>query len=173
MRITTETYAWTETPQTLDERQAWFARQQDHEYPVLVADESDAVIGFAAYADFRGDGKWPGYRFTVEHTIHVREDVWGRGIGRGAPRRAHGARPCDDIHVMVAAIDSDNTASIAFHERMGFTTVARHARGGLQVRPVARPRLDAKRALTGRECVAFRKATMSGATSGGGSCPPG
>ena len=81
-RITTETYAWTETPQTIEARRAWFARQQDREYPVLVADEAGAVVGFAAYADFRGDGKWPGYRFTVEHTIHVREDVWGRGIGR-------------------------------------------------------------------------------------------
>ena len=124
-RITTETYAWTETPQTLDERRAWFARQQDREYPVLVADDSGAVVGFAAYADFRGDGKWPGYRFTVEHTIHVREDVWGRGIGRSLLNALMERARATDIHVMVAAIDSDNTASIAFHERMGFTTVAR------------------------------------------------
>ncbi len=31
----------------------------------------------------------------------------------------------DDVHVMVAAVDGANTESIAFHERLGFTTVAR------------------------------------------------
>jgi len=30
-----------------------------------------------------------------------------------------------DVHVMIAAIDADNTGSIAFHERLGFVTVAR------------------------------------------------
>ena len=36
----------------------------------------------ASYASFRGAGKWPGYRHTVEHTIHVDQDHWGQGLGR-------------------------------------------------------------------------------------------
>jgi phosphinothricin acetyltransferase len=88
------------------------------------------VVGFAAYEHFRGDGKWPGYRGTVEQTIHVRESHWGRGVGRalieGLVERAQAA----GLHVIVAAIDGDNEASIRFHERLGFVEVARMPQTG-------------------------------------------
>ena len=80
--VTTSTIAWTETPETLAQRQAWFEHQQADGNPVLVADVDGTVVGYATYADFRDSQKWPGYRFTIEHTIHVREDHWGRDIGR-------------------------------------------------------------------------------------------
>lgn len=123
--VLTTTGAWTESLQTLRERRTWFRRQQRFGYPVLVAEVAGTVVGFTAYASFRGSGKWPGYRHTVEHTIHVHEDYWGRGLGRSLLEalieraRAHG------VHVMVAAVDGANTESIAFHSRLGFTTVAR------------------------------------------------
>ena len=47
-----------------------------------MAVDGDAVVGFAAYGDFRDTGRWPGYRFTVEHTIHVAESHQGAGVGR-------------------------------------------------------------------------------------------
>jgi L-amino acid N-acyltransferase YncA len=123
--IPTKTYAWTESLQTLQERRAWFTRQQAAGYPVLVADAGTDVIGFAAYGSFRGAGKWPGYRHTVEHTIHVREDYWGQGVGRHLLEALIERARADDIHVMVAAIDSTNLDSITFHERLGFGVVGR------------------------------------------------
>ena len=78
----TTTIAWTEEEQTAEQRLAWFSRQTERGFPVLVADDGGAVVGFAAYGDFRGAGKWLGYRYTVEHTIHVRESHWGAGVGR-------------------------------------------------------------------------------------------
>jgi phosphinothricin acetyltransferase len=123
--IPTTTHAWTETLQTLEAREAWFARQCDRGHPVLVADDDGTVVGFTAYGDFRGEGKWPGYRFTVEHTIHIDEAYWGRGIGRRLLEELMARGRAAGIHVMVAAIDSDNRESIAFHERIGFTIVAR------------------------------------------------
>ncbi len=123
--ILTTTAAWTEQPQTLRARQTWFRHQQRDAYPVLVAETAGNVVGFTAYASFRGSGKWPGYRHTVEHTIHVDEDHWGRGIGRTLLEALVDRARDQDIHAMVAAIDSGNTESIAFHERLGFTTVAR------------------------------------------------
>ncbi len=123
--VLTTTTAWTETEQTADERAAWFARQSQQGYPVLVADDGGDVVGFAAYGDFRGAGKWPGYRYTVEHTIHVREDQWGRGVGRRLLAELTTRALANGVHVMVGAIDSANTASIAFHERLGFVEVAR------------------------------------------------
>jgi phosphinothricin acetyltransferase len=123
--IPTATHAWTESLQTLAEREAWFARQCDRGDPVLVAEEGAKVAGFTAYGPFRGEGKWPGYRFTAEHTIHVDEPYWGRGIGRSLLEALIVRADANGIHVLVAAIDGDNRESIAFHERLGFAIVAR------------------------------------------------
>ena len=48
---------------------------------VLVAEDRGEVVGVAAFGWFRDVVKWPGYRFTVENTIHVRRDRWGAGVG--------------------------------------------------------------------------------------------
>ena len=122
--IPTTTVAWTETLQTLRERRAWFRRQQRSGNPVLVAELDGDVVGFTAYGSFRGSGKWPGYRHTVEHTIHVRQDLRGEGIGSRLLEALIDRARRADVHVMVAAIDGANTDSIVFHERLGFATVA-------------------------------------------------
>jgi L-amino acid N-acyltransferase len=123
--IPTTTIAWTEREQTLEDRQQWFDRQRTVGNPVLVAELDGLVIGFATFGDFRDSVKWPGYRFTVEHTIHVRADHWGSGIGRHLmheliERARHAGK-----HVMIGGIDGANDASIRFHERLGFVEVAR------------------------------------------------
>jgi len=123
--IPTTTVAWTETEQALAEREAWFERQQRRGFPVLVAERNATVIGFTSYADFRGGGVWPGYRHTVEHTIHVRESAWGLGVGRALLRELEERAKSAGVHVMVAAIDGANIESIRFHERLGYTIVAR------------------------------------------------
>ena len=123
--IPTHTVTWTEALETYDQRIAWFERQTRDGLPVLVADAAGAIAGFTTYEHFRGEGKWPGYRSTMELSIHVREEHWGRGVGRALIEalvdRAWAAR----IHVLVAAIDGENEASIRFHERLGFVEVAR------------------------------------------------
>jgi phosphinothricin acetyltransferase len=123
--IPTTTIAWTETRQTLRQRRTWYRQQQRDGHPVLVADDEGDVIGFAAYGSFRGSGKWPGYRFTVEHTIHVRESHWGMGVGRRLLTALVERARLAGVHVMVGAIDGDNVASIRFHESLGFSVVAR------------------------------------------------
>lgn len=124
--IPTTTVAWTEATQTLDERLTWFDAQHQRSWPVVVAETGDGcVVGFASYGSFRGDGKWPGYRFTVEHTIHVAKSHWGTGVGRALLCTLIEHARSTGMHVMVGAIDADNEASLRFHERLGFTEVAR------------------------------------------------
>ncbi|HUN84556.1 MAG TPA: GNAT family N-acetyltransferase [Terracidiphilus sp.] len=86
-------------------------------YPVLVAESENRILGFASFGDFRS---WPGYRFTVEGTVHVHPDARSQGVGTALlDALIHHARTLGK-HIMVAGVDSENTASLRFLERYGF-----------------------------------------------------
>lgn len=119
--IASTTIEWTVTPRTVADVAGWM---QDHEV-VLVAEDRDEVVGVAAFGWFRDVVKWPGYRFTVEHTVHVREDRWGSGVADALMHALVDAARDTGKHTMIAAIDSTNEASIRFHTRLGFVEVAR------------------------------------------------
>ena len=74
--IATSTAIYSLEPVTLDNRRAWFDARRAAGYPVLVAADADEVVGFASFGEWRGT--WPGYRYTVEHSVHVRRDRRGR-----------------------------------------------------------------------------------------------
>jgi phosphinothricin acetyltransferase len=116
--IRTSTAIYREEPATLAERQAWNATRKANGYPLLVARTDDTpVAGFATFGDFRA---WPGYRFTVEHSVHVAESHRGQGLGSALMRVLIDRGAALGKHVMVAGIDADNTGSIRMHERLGF-----------------------------------------------------
>jgi L-amino acid N-acyltransferase YncA len=119
--ITTTTYEWTETQRTIDEVLDWV---DEHEV-VLVAEVGGEVVGLAAYGWFRDAVKRPGYRFTVENTVHVREDHWRSGIAGALMRALIEEARTTGKHAMIAAIDASNEVSVRFHERLGFVEVAR------------------------------------------------
>ena len=121
--IATSTAVYALEPATLDERRAWFMSRCAGGFPVVVAsDPGGDVLGFASFADWRG--AWPGYRYTVEHSVHVRNDVRGRGIGRALVESLFPKALSLGKHVMIGGIDAENDASIRFHERLGFQPVA-------------------------------------------------
>ena len=123
--LQTRTIEWTETPYSLEDRRAWLDRHRQAADPVLVAEVDGDVAGFACYGDFRDSQKWPGYRFVVEHTVHVRERYWRAGIGRALIEALVQRAAAAGKRMMVAAIDGDNVESIRFHERCGFVEVGR------------------------------------------------
>jgi len=120
--IATSTATFTTTAVTLAERRDWWRARIAQGYPVLIVRDAHGVAGFGTFGEFRA---WPGYRHTVEHTLHVRADARGRGIGSqlllALMERARSAGK----HVMIAGIDGDNTGSIRLHERLGFTQAGR------------------------------------------------
>jgi L-amino acid N-acyltransferase len=117
----TTTIEWTSTPRTPDDVVEWL---RAHEV-VLVAEEQGEVVGVAAFGWFRDVVKWPGYRFTVENTIHLRADRWGSGVAAVMMDALLRKARESGKHTMIAAIDGANEASIRFHKRLGFTEVAR------------------------------------------------
>jgi L-amino acid N-acyltransferase YncA len=120
--IAHSTAIWTEEPSTLEDRQAWFVARKGLGYPILVASDESEILGFASFGDFRA---WPGYRHTVEHSIHVRAGERRRGIGSALlPVLIERAARLDK-HVLLAGIDGENVASIAFHKRFGFNDAGR------------------------------------------------
>lgn len=123
--LDTTTFEWTETPHTIAERSKWLRDQTAAGRPVLVAESDGEVVGWATYGEFRDSNRWPGYRYTVEHSIHVRQECWGRGVGRALIGGLIDHAVATGKRVMVAGIDAANLRSIAFHARLGFEEVAR------------------------------------------------
>jgi phosphinothricin acetyltransferase len=98
---------------------AWFQAKRADNYPVIGAvDDSGSLLGFASYGSFRA---WPAYKYTVEHSVYVHKDRRGRGLGRVLVLRLIERARLRQYHVLVGGIDMANSASIALHEKLGFT----------------------------------------------------
>src|ERR1700723_1040778 len=115
--IATSTAIYSYVPVTLEDRTQWWRARVAMGYPVMVATDASGVLGFSTFGDFR---TWPGYRFTVEHSVHVRADTRGRGVGKELVKALFPRAAALNKHVMIAGVDAANDASIRFHERLGF-----------------------------------------------------
>ena len=118
--VVNTTAIYDERPSTLQERQAWFKARRGAGLPVLVADLDGEVAGFSTFGEWRS--RW-GYRHTVEHSVHVRADCRGRGIGGVLIEALFPRAVAMGMHMMMAHIDAAATASLRLHEKLGFTTV--------------------------------------------------
>ena len=93
---------------------------RDHRFPHLVASLRGEILGYAYVVLFR---KRPAYRYTVKHSIYVHQAHLGRGIGRLLMGELIDACAAAGFRQMIGYIDADNTASIALHEKFGFSRV--------------------------------------------------
>ena len=119
--IATSTAVYTEAPATLADRQEWFAQRQRAGYPVIVAADGAGIAAFGSFGDFRA---WPCYRYTVEHSVHVRADRRGQGLGTTIVQALIARGAAMGKHVMVAGIDAANEGSLRMHAKLGFERVA-------------------------------------------------
>ena len=118
--IRNSTAVFSDVEVTLENREAWFDAKRTAGFPVLAASDSSGVVGFGTFGEFRS---WPGYRHTVEHSVHVRADYRGRGAGRALVQALLQEAASMHKHVMIAGIDAKNVTSISLHETLGFQTV--------------------------------------------------
>lgn len=116
--VVNTTAIWNEVQVDAANRVVWMADRRRLGYPVLVAvDGDDTVLGYASFGDWRA---FDGYRHTVEHSVYVRTDRRGGGIGKVLMRALIARARSIGKHVMVAAIEAGNQGSIALHEALGF-----------------------------------------------------
>ncbi|HTT09319.1 MAG TPA: GNAT family N-acetyltransferase [Burkholderiaceae bacterium] len=120
--IATSTAIYSFEPTSLEERSAWLAARAAAGLPVLVAEREGTVLGFSSFGEFRG--AWPGYRYSVEHSVHVRADCRGQGIGPLLVAALFPHAAALGKHVMIGGIDAGNAASLRMHAHLGFEQVA-------------------------------------------------
>src|SRR5581483_9916014 len=94
----------------------WFAARKK-DYVVLAAREDAALVGYASYGPFRAPS---GYRLTAEHSIYVREDRRGKGIGKALLAALIERARAQGLHALIGGVDADNALSARLHGAFGF-----------------------------------------------------
>ncbi|MBC2775903.1 N-acetyltransferase [Rhizobium sp. AQ_MP] len=117
------TAIWNETLVDLDNRKAWYDLRQARGFPILVAEVEGKIAGYASYGDWR---PFDGFRHSVEHSVYVEKDFYGRGLGKALMTALIERAKAGKIHVMIAAIEAGNTGSIALHKSLGFRLAGTH-----------------------------------------------
>jgi L-amino acid N-acyltransferase YncA len=113
---------WTTTPATLDTRKALMDARRSGGFPFIAAMRDGVMAGYGSFGEFRsGDG----YGQSVEHSVYVRSDMRGMGIGAMLLADLIEQARARDKHVMIGGIEAGNTASLMLHARFGFTETGR------------------------------------------------
>lgn len=111
---------WTEAEETLSDREAWLDDRNANGFCVLVAEQDGRILGHASYGTYRSRS---GYSKTVEHSIYLREDAQGKGVGKALMAALIEDAKAKGFHLMIAVIDAKNTGSVKFHEHFGFEMI--------------------------------------------------
>jgi L-amino acid N-acyltransferase len=109
-------------PETMADRQAWFAGHSPDRYPVIVAEIDGRVVGWGSLSKFR---ERAAYDPTVEASIYIHHEMHRRGLGKlllvDLIDRARAA----GFHSIIGGASADQTASIALQQALGFRQVGR------------------------------------------------
>ncbi|PCJ85492.1 MAG: GNAT family N-acetyltransferase [Hyphomicrobiales bacterium] len=117
------TAIWNDVEVDLDNRLVWFNARLAAGFPVFVGvDDDDTAIGYASYGPFR---PFDGYAKTVENSVYVAPVAHGKGLGKALVQTLTEHASGAGLHIMVAAIEAENTVSIRLHEKLGFVETGR------------------------------------------------
>ncbi len=98
-------------------------------YPWLVCDTGEKLLGYA-YAT-----KWKerkAYSSTAECAVYVDKDHHGKGTGSLLYGRLIEQCRTAGLHLLIAGISLPNNASIALHEKLGFSYIGKFSEVGLK-----------------------------------------
>ncbi|HEY8230774.1 MAG TPA: arsinothricin resistance N-acetyltransferase ArsN1 family B [Rhodanobacteraceae bacterium] len=97
--------------------------------PWLVLEHDGAIAGYAHAAPWKSR---IGYRFTVESSIYLAPAHVGRGFGSALYQSLLDNLRVRNIHCVIGGAALPNAASVALHEKLGFTKVAHFRENGFK-----------------------------------------
>ena len=107
-----------EEPPSVEDITEKFHHVIERDWSWIVATDATGVLGYAYYTQFRDRSA---YRFCVENSIYVRDDVRGQGVGKALVQALIDDATAKGMRQMIAVIgDSDNVGSIGVHSSLGF-----------------------------------------------------
>jgi L-amino acid N-acyltransferase YncA len=107
-----------EEPPSIEEIGRRHAEIRARGLPYLVAEQDGEIAGYSYATPYRTRSA---YRFTLENSVYVDYRLHRRGVGYALLSTLIARCSTDGWRQMVAVIgDSENVASIALHQRLGF-----------------------------------------------------
>ncbi|MBR4949654.1 MAG: N-acetyltransferase [Clostridia bacterium] len=100
------------------------------EYPYLVAEKDDMIVGYAYAGSFRSR---EAYKYSAELSVYIRQDMRGKGIGRSLYSELEKWLIKQNVYMVHACIASTDRQdeyltddSEKFHKKMGFEMAGKH-----------------------------------------------
>lgn len=124
--VRTSTCTFQEEEETEAERLAWF-RGRAPAHPVIVAEVGGEVVAWAALSPWKSRS---GYRHSAEASVYVKEGLHRRGIGRRLMEELVELGRAAGLHTIVGGACTEQPASIALQETLGFVRVAHFRQTG-------------------------------------------
>jgi phosphinothricin acetyltransferase len=108
---------------------AGFDRSKLADHRFVAVDPPGGVLGWIAVSPVSDRAV---YRGVVEHSIYVRPESAGRGVGRALLQALIESCDAAGIWTIQSGVFPENSASLALHERAGFRVVGVRERIGRQ-----------------------------------------
>src|SRR5580704_709212 len=99
--VLTGTGTFEEAPPSVEEMTERFDKVVSHGWSWLVAADATGVLGYAYFTQFRDRSA---YRFCVEDSVYVREDVRGQGVGKALVAHLIEDAAANGMRQMIAVI---------------------------------------------------------------------
>jgi L-amino acid N-acyltransferase YncA len=105
-------------PATLESRSGWLAQHESGQYPIFVAEQQGAVVGWCSLSPWRAGRK--ALEKTAEISYYI--DRSQRGLGLGSLLLQHALDRCPSLGIgnLLAILLERNAASIRLLEKFAF-----------------------------------------------------
>lgn len=110
-------------------RLQWIESHDAAGLPILVAEVGGEIAGYASLSVFRD---FQGFAHTAENSIYVHPRFQRRGIASLLLEKIVESARELKLHVVVAAIEGSNEASLTLHSRLGFRSAGVIPQAGIK-----------------------------------------
>jgi len=104
-------------PETVAQRQDWFAEFSDDHFPLWAIESAGKVVGYVGLEPYSDRA---GYRYTAEIALYLAHEAQGQHIGSQAVAWADEQAPKLGLTTIISRIFGHNQASRGLFEKAGY-----------------------------------------------------